>query len=199
MTDRHACAHISPLLEDYFEGTLSRAKATGVADHLLVCSRCAAELSAIEQIASALAAVPRAAVPDDLLQSITSRVAALPAPAAPRPVTGWRWLGLLAAASMAALALIAYLLPVVISAGLQSQSVNHAFLFLQATAGAAGDILVALWSKAAVYARGLGLAGKTLAPTLGLYAAAQLGVLFALVFALRAGRQRRLAHHLLVL
>jgi anti-sigma factor RsiW len=187
------------MLEEYFEGTLPPSKATRVADHLLVCARCAAELRRIERIVGALAAVPAASAPDYLLHAITARAAELPLPAARRPVSGWRWVGLLAGASMAAFALIAYLLPLLIAAGLQSQWVSDAVLFARASARAGYDVLVASWSELATFAHGLGLAGKTVAPTLGLYAAAEIGIIVGLVFVLHAARRRRLAaHHLLV-
>ena len=198
------CSHVRPLLDEYFEGTLPERPTAEVHSHLSTCRDCAAELRQIEMISAALEAVPRAAPAADLLRSISLRTAELPAPAARRTAAGWRWLAVIAALSMAGLALATYLLPLLISEGLASnvslaRCIENAAVVVQSWLATGPDILVALWGELADLARGCSLAARAVAPTLGLYAAAEVGILMALVLVLQASRRKRPARQMMLI
>jgi len=197
------CSHVRPLLDEYFEGALPSHPAAQVHSHLATCPHCAAELRQIEMISAALEAVPRVAPAADLLRSISLRTAALPAPAARRTASGWRWLAVIAAFSMTGLGLVSYILPLLISEGLASHvslaaGIESASVVVQSWFGAAPGILVALWGTLADLALGCSLAARAVAPTLGLYAAAEVGILFALVLVLQASRRKRPARQMML-
>ena len=198
------CSHVRPLLDEYFEGTLPPHPTAEVHSHLSTCPHCAAELRQIEMISAALEAVPRVAPAADLLRSISLRTAALPAPAARRTAAGWRWLAVIASLSIAGLGLVSYILPLLISEGLASHvslaaGIESASVVVQSWFGAVPGILVALWGTLADLALGCGLAARAVAPTLALYAAAELGILMALILVLHASRRRTLAHQTLLI
>ena len=198
------CSHVRPLLDEYFEGTLPPHPTAEVHSHLSTCPHCAAELRQIEMISAALEAVPRAAPAADLLRAISLRTAELPAPVARRTAAGWRWLAVIAALSMAGLGLATYLLPLLISEGLASnlslaRCAENAAAVVQSWLSAGPDILVALWGGLAGLAHGCGLAARAVAPTLGLYAAAEVGILVALVLVLHAGRRKRSARQMMLI
>lgn len=197
------CSRVRPLLEEYFEGVLPELSAAQVRSHLDTCPHCASELQQIQKIASALEAVPRVAPAADLLESISRRAAELPAPAARRTSVGWRWLAVVASLFIAGLALASYLLPLLISEGLAAdfslaRSVENSAVVIQSWFGAAPGILVALWGTLSDLALGCGIAARAVAPTLGIYAAAEVGILLALVLVLHASRRRRPVHQTLL-
>jgi len=197
------CSHVRPLLDEYFEGTLPPRPAAEVHSHLSTCPHCAAELRQIEMISAALAAVPRVAPAADLLRSISLRTAELPAPAARRTAAGWRWLAVIAALSVAGLGLVSYILPLLISEGLASQpslarSAENAAVVVQSWFGAGPGILVALWGALGDFAQACGLAARAIAPTLGIYAAAEIGILMALVLVLHASRRKQPARQMML-
>jgi anti-sigma factor RsiW len=198
------CSHVRPLLDEYFEGALPARPAAEVRSHLATCPHCAAELRQIEMISAALEAVPRVAPAADLLRSISLRTAEMPAPAARRTAAGWRWLAVIAALFMAGLGLATYLLPLLISEGLASnvslaRCAENAAIVVQSWLGAAPGIVVALWGEMADLARGCSLAARAVAPTLGLYAAAEVGILMALVLVLQASRRKRPARQTMLI
>lgn len=197
------CSRVRPLLDEYFEGILPSHPAAEVRSHLSTCPHCAAELRQIEMISAALEAVPRVAPAADLLRSISLRTAELPAPAARRTASGWRWLAAVAALFIAGLGLATYLLPLLISEGLASnvslaRGVENAAVVAQSWFGAAPSVLVALWGEMADLAQGCSLAARAVAPTLGLYAAAEVGILMALVLVLQASRRKTLARQMML-
>ncbi|HUU53318.1 MAG TPA: zf-HC2 domain-containing protein [Armatimonadota bacterium] len=197
------CSHVRPLLDEYFEGVLPERRETEVAGHIAACPDCAAELRQIEMVAAALEAVPRVAPAAHLLRTISLRAAELPAPAARRTAAGWRWLALVAAVSMAALALVSYLLPLLVSEGLASEVplaryAEDGAVVLRSWLTAAPGVLVALWTELAAVSRGCVLAVRAAAPTLGLYAAAEIGILMALVLVLHASRRKRRAPQIML-
>ena len=198
------CSHVGPLLDEYFEGTLPPRPAAEVHSHLPTCPDCAAELRQIEMIAAALEAVPRVAPAADLLRAISLRTAELPSPAARRTAAGWRWLAVVAALSMAGLGLVSYLLPLLVSEGLAShlslaRFAENAAVVAQSWLAAGPDILVALRGELADLAQGCSLAARAVAPTLGIYAAAELGILMALVLVLQASRRKRPARQMMLI
>ena len=198
------CSHVRSLLDEYFEGTLPSHPTAEVHSHLATCPHCAAELRQIEMISAALEVVPRVAPAANLLRSISLRTAELPAPAARRTAAGWRWLAVIAAFSMAGLGLATYLLPLLISEGLASnvslaRCIENAAVVVQSWLATGPDILVALWGELADLARGCSLAARAVAPTLGLYAAAEVGILMALVLVLQASRRKRPARQMMLI
>lgn len=198
------CSHVRPLLDEYFEGTLPSRPAAEVHSHLSACPHCAAELRQVQMIAAALEAVPRVAPAADLLKAISLRAAELPAPAARRTAAGWRWLAVIAALSVASLGLVSYILPLLISEGLASQtslarSAEKAAVVIQSWLGAGPGIVVALWGTLADLAQGCGFAARAVAPTLGIYAAAEVGILMALVLVLQASRRKRPARQMMLI
>ncbi len=196
------CTRTQALLEEYFEGTLSARRAEAVAAHISGCQACAAELGQIEKVAAALAAVPKALPDAHMPARIAERVADLRAPDVQRRASGWRWLGVTAAGSLAGLSAVAYALPLVISQGLAANApVLSAFLdtalVVQSWLGAAGTVLGALWYESLKLGRGLSLAFGAAAPTLGTYAAAEIGILAAVFFVLQVSRRRRAHEHVM--
>ncbi len=63
---------------------------------------------------------------------------------------------------------------------------------------AAPDVIAALWREAADLSQGCRVAALAVAPALGLWAAAEIGILAALVFVLQAGRRKRPARQMLL-
>ena len=198
------CSHVTPLLDEYFEGTLPPHPTAEIHSHLSACPRCTAELRQIEKIATALESIPRVAPTSDLLRSISLRTAELPAPAARRTATGWRWLAVVASLFMAGIGLIGYLLPLLISGSLASsfslaQCAEDAAVVVRSWLGAAPGVSVALWDLLTDFTRGCSAALHAAAPTLGLYAAAEIGILLALVLVLHASRRKRPARQMMVI
>jgi len=197
------CSRVRRLLEEHFEGVLPSNTAADVRSHLSTCPHCASELQQIQRIAVALEAVPRVAPAADLLQSISLRTAQLPAPATRRTSAGWRWLAVVAALSVTTLWLASYLLPLLISEGLASnvslaRFIENTAVVLQSWFGAVPGILVALWGRMSGLALGCGIAARAVAPTLGIYAAAEIGILLALVLVLHASRRKSQVHQTLL-
>jgi anti-sigma factor RsiW len=188
------CSRTKALLDEYFEGLLSPPQAQVVADHVSACPACAAELHQIEKVAAALAAVPQALPDAQIPAIIAERVAALPAPDARRRAAGWRRLGVAAAGSLAGLSAVAYALPLLVSQGLAAPlltSLADAAAAFQSWLGVLPSILGAFWEAVLELVRRLGLALDAAAPTLGTYAAAEIGILAALFFVLQVSRRRR--------
>ncbi len=191
------CSRVKSLLEEYFEESLAEPQATAVAEHLPTCADCAAELRQIERVAAALEAVPAAVPREELLRSIGARVAELPRPGAKRTgwLARWRWAAAAAAAGMTAVGAAVSAAAVLVSLGLGSVIPGSgwamsagAFLWrwVEATSGA----MIVLWGQAVEAVQALGLAVKAAAPTIGVYVAAEVGILLAIVFVLRMGRRR---------
>ena len=190
------CSRVRDMLEECFEGTLPNRKEEAMAEHLAGCQACAAELRQIERIAAALTAVPRAVPGGELLRTISARLAELPTPAARRAlVRGWRRLGALAAACVAILAAVRYVVPLL----WPEKPMLLGSLVVSAKAGVA-DVIewiagtarasVVLWEALREIGESLAVAGKAAAPTLGLYVAAELGILLAIVIVFHLGRSR---------
>jgi hypothetical protein len=193
-----ACSRISVLLEAYFERVLPEGQAKLVAAHLERCPGCSRKLAQIERIAAALAAVPRSEPSRELAGRISVQVAALPTPTGRRRLlAGWRRLEVLAGALMVSLAGWRYALPLLLSEE-------------------AGKVQIIIWAKhalaqSAVWAAGLGHAGYTLwlalrgtpealrlvaaaaAPTLALYAGAEIAIIAAVIMIAHRAHRARLA------
>lgn len=191
------CSRVKSLLEEYFEKSLAEPQATAVAAHLATCPDCAAELRQIERVVAALEAVPAAVPSEELLGSITARAAELP-----RPGRGgmawlrrWRWAVVAAGTGMAAVGAAAAAVAVLVWLGLGAHVpgsgwVANAGAFLRRWMEATSGGMIALWEQALEAVHGLGLALQAAAPTIGVYVAAEVGILLAIVFVLRMGRRR---------
>jgi hypothetical protein len=190
------CANVRPLLEEYFEGLIVGRRADALAEHLTICAACAAELRQIERIAGALSAVPHSAPARDLVRAVSARIATLPAPRQQRLTAGWRWVGVVAAISAACLAAVSYLLPLLISEQLGASiallgQAREASVLMRGWFAAAPDLLLALWLAVDTMWRWFVLAARAAAPTVGMYLAAEIGILAAIVLVLHS-RSRRM-------
>jgi anti-sigma factor RsiW len=187
------------LLEEYFEGTLPAPKRDAVSEHIAVCESCAAELDQIRRMAAALEAAPRVVPDADLVRSISARVSALPEPAWRRAVTaGWGRVGVIAAAFIAIFAAVGYLLTLAL--GKQEALLPWTVLRAKEVIAQLGDwtavtasAAIAVWQSAEHIGAALWLAARGFAPTLGVYAAAEIGILLAVILVLHHGRRRPLA------
>ncbi len=191
------CPRVKSLLEEYFEGSLAEPQATAVADHLATCADCAAELRQIERVVAALEAVPAALPGDGLLRSITARVAESSRPDARRLAwpRQWRWAAAAAGAGMAAVGAAVSIVAVLVWLGLGnlvpgSGWAVSAGAFLRRWMDATSGAMIVLWEQAIEAVQALGLAGKAAAPTIGVYVAAEIGILLAIVLVLHMGRRR---------
>lgn len=198
------CSQAHELLEEYFEGTLPEPEARRVAAHVAACARCAAELRQIERVAAALAAAPAVAPAEGLLQRIQTQRAALPTPAERLAVRGgWRHVAVIGAALLAVFAAVQYAAALVIP---ESESLLRLALdwgrggiaFVHDWMAAAPQVLTGLWAAVVRLLEVVGLAGTAVAPTLGPYAAAEVGILLAVVLVLKFGRSRRAAQSTLL-
>ena len=190
------CANVRELLEEYFEGLIADRRAEAVAEHLNTCAACAAELRQIERIAGALSAAPRVAPSHDLLRSISAAIAELPAPGQGRMVAGWRWVGMVAAASIACLAMVSYLLPLLVTDQLASSisllgQAKDISALVREWFAAGPKLLLALWLALGKVWEWFSLAARAAAPTVGVYLAAEIGILAAIVLVLHS-RSRRM-------
>ena len=189
------CRRVQGVLEEYFEGTLPTRRRALVREHLDRCHRCAAELAQIAKVASALAAIPHAEPAAALLREITARTALMPSPSAQRALlAGWRRLGVLAAALLAALigvhsALMA-LMPRASSAVTYAvDPLVGAVTFVQTWLEALLKVGRVLWEAVVGFAASLGSASEAVAFDLMIYAVAELALL-ALVVVLCDRRRR---------
>ena len=190
------CANLRPLLEQYFEGLIVGRRADALAEHLNTCAACAAELRQIERIAGALSAVPRSAPARDLVGAVSARIAALPAPRQQRLTEGWRWVGVVAAISAACLAAVSYLLPLLISEQLGASIAllgyaRDASVLTRGWFAVAPNLLLALWLTLGKVWQWFALAARAAAPAVGMYLAAEIGILAAIVLVLHS-RSRRM-------
>jgi anti-sigma factor RsiW len=64
------CEAARPLLESYLDGELDRGAVDEIEAHLSTCAACRAELAALEQLRSAMRAVPRHRAPAELRQRL---------------------------------------------------------------------------------------------------------------------------------
>jgi predicted anti-sigma-YlaC factor YlaD len=197
------CANVRPLLEECFEGLIVDRRADAVAAHLNTCAACAAELRQIERIAGALSAVPRTAPARDLVAAVSARIAALPAPRQQRLTAGWRWVGVVAAISVACLAAVSYLLPLLISERLGASiallgQARDASVLIREWFAVAPNLLLALWLTLGKVWQWFVLAARAAAPTLGMYLAAEIGILAAIVFVLHSRSRRMLVRQTLL-
>lgn len=192
------CSQAAGVLEAYFEGSLPEKKAALVAAHLRGCATCSEQLAQIGKITAALAAVPRSEPGWELAQQITARVAALPASAGRRGLlAGWRRLEVLAAAFLVLLTGWRYALPILLSEQVAKMPVviwiRHAgahFLTWAAAFGEAGhDLWLALRETSPV----LRPAATAAAPTLALYAVAEILIIAAIILLAHRARRTRLA------
>jgi predicted anti-sigma-YlaC factor YlaD len=204
------CSRVQPLLEEYFEGTLGEGRlpapypAALVADHLATCARCAAELHQIARMVAAFEAIPQVVPSRELLAAITSRVAKLPAPRERRTASGWRWVAVTAAISMAALGAISYLLPLLITERLAADiaalgKLENAAILIREWFAAAPAILLALWVTLGKLWQWFALTARAVAPTVGAYLAVEVGILCAIVFVLHARGRRTPARQTLLI
>jgi predicted anti-sigma-YlaC factor YlaD len=190
------CANVRPMLEEYFEGLIADRRADAVAAHLNTCAACAGELRQIELVAGALATVPRAAPAGNLPTAISLRIAGLPALRQQRVVTGWRWVGVIATISVVCLSVVSYLLPVLVSEELASSvamlgQIREVSVLVHNWFAAAPDLLAALWLTLGKVWWWFTLAARAAAPTIGVYLAAEIGILVAVVLVLDS-RSRRM-------
>jgi hypothetical protein len=191
-----SCTQTRDLLEGYYEDTLPDRQRDKVSAHLAFCSACAAELGQIEKVAAALVALPRAEVSAELLRTISARAAALPAPLAQRVTRrGWRRLGALSAACVALLAVLRYAVPLVWQT--QQAHIEPVLNWAKAVAVSVVARLAALPTLAetsflalADIWKALGAAGRAVGPTLGLYVAAEIGLVVAILLLFGWGRTR---------
>ncbi len=198
------CSRVQALLEEYFEGTLAPASTELVADHLAGCARCAAELRQIERVVAAFEALPQTIPSEKLLTAITSRVAELPVPRERRIASGWRWVAVTAAISMAALGAVSYLLPLLITERLAADIValgqlERAAILIRDWFAVAPAMLLAVWAMLGKIIEWFALTARAVAPTLGLYLAAELGILSAIVFVFHARGRRTPARQTLLI
>ncbi len=191
------CSRVKSLLEEYFEESLAEPQAAAVAAHLATCPDCAAELRQIERVVAALEAVPAAVPSEELLRSITARAAELPTPGrgGVEWLRRWRWAVVAAGSGMAAVGAAAAAVAVLVWLGLGSHIPGSGWAasagaFLQRWMEATSGGMIALWEQVLGAAYGLGLALQAAAPTIGMYLAAEVGILLAIVFVLRMGRRR---------
>ena len=189
------CAQARKLLEEHFEGTLAEPLSRQLAAHLDECAPCAAELLQIGTIASALAAVPHAVPSADLMHAISARVRELPSPAEDYTLAGrWHKLAVTAASCLAVFGVTLLLLHLMWQG---SASPLHPFLawigaragFLTDWLASASLLLVAFYEVALGIGDALRLAGAAVAPTVGLYAAAEIGVLLGLILLFHRSRK----------
>ena len=198
------CSRVQILLEEYFEGMLAPASAHLVADHLAGCARCAAELRQIERVVAAFEALPQTIPGEKLLTAIASRVAESPAPRERRIASGWRWVAVTAAISMAALGAVSYLLPLLITERLAADIValgrlERAAILIRDWFAVAPAMLLAVWATLGKILEWFALTARAVAPTLGLYLAAELGILSAIVFVFHARGRRTPARQTLLI
>jgi predicted anti-sigma-YlaC factor YlaD len=181
------CRRVQGLLEEYFEGTLPARRQALVREHLDQCHSCAAELAQIEKIAGALAAVPHAEPAAALLREIAARTALMPSPSAQRALlAGWRRLGVLAAALLAALIGVHFALMALMPRA--SSAVTYAvdpligaLTFVQTWFAALPKVGRVLWEALVGVAASLGSAFEAVAPDLMAYAVAELALLVLVV------------------
>lgn len=195
-----SCARTRDLLEAYFEGVLSPRRAHEVAAHLRACPACARELAQLERIAAALAAVPPGRPTADLARRISAQVAALPTPVSRRPlVAGWPRAAGWVAACVLVLAVWRYLVPAVfaeqVASLLRLGWVKAAAVGVVELVARAPDTVRDMLVRGQLGAEALGLTASLLAPTIGLYAAAEVGIIVAIV--LLGRRARRTAQTML--
>jgi len=180
-----ACSQVGKLLDAYFEGTLPRRQEEMVAAHLRDCAACSSELRQIERMAAALAAVPRGEPGAEVVRQVSARVAALPSPASRRWLTaGWRRLETLAAACVAFLACWRYAVPLALSGEttlLIGRWVKLTAVSLATWLGATPDTAQGWLLAAREVPAAAGPMASALAPTIGLYAAAEAGVIVAII------------------
>jgi predicted anti-sigma-YlaC factor YlaD len=198
------CAHVRPLLEEYFEGVIVGRRANQIAGHLQRCAACAGELRQIELVAGALATVPRAAPAGSLPGIISLRIAELPALRQRRVATGWRWVGLVAAISVVCLWVVSYLLPVLVSEELTPSvstlgRMRELSVLVHTWFAAAPELLAALWLALGKVWWWFTLAARAAAPTIGIYLTAEIGILVAIVLVLHSrGRRMPVRQTLLI-
>ncbi len=182
---RNACARVQELLEAYYEGALSPRETAMVAAHLRECPACSQELAQIEKIGSALSALPEMEPEADLVRQISAKVAALPAPMSGRRlVAGWRRVEVVAAVSIAVLAMWRYVFPLLLSKEAGAPAVrwfSHALVFAVARMDTFSIALQNLWVALQGTSDALGVAAAKAAPVLGMYAVAELGMIAAVV------------------
>jgi len=193
---RNACARVQGLLEACYEGALSRRETELVAAHLRECLACSQELAQIGKVGSALSALPEIEPEADLVRQISAKVAALPAPMSGRRlVAGWRRVEVVAAASIAVLAMWRYVFPLLLSkeaAGAPAvRWFSHALVFAVARMDAFSVALHNLWVALQGTSDALGVAAAKAAPVLGLYAVAELGMIAAVVMVSRLAHRPR--------
>lgn len=193
-TKQLSCARTRGLLEAYFEGVLSPRRAHEVAAHLGACPACARELLQLERIAAALAAVPPGRPTGDLVGRISAQIAALPAPANRRAlIGGWRRVAGWVAACVVVLAAWRYLVPTVfaeqVASLLRLGWVKAAAVGMVELVARAPDTVREMLVRGQLGAEALGLTASLLAPTIGLYAAAEVGVIVAIVLIGRRARR----------
>jgi anti-sigma factor RsiW len=187
------------LLEEYFEGTLPARRRDAVSEHIAVCESCAAELDQIRKMAAALEAAPEVVPTGDLLGSISAGVAELPEPGWRRAVTaGWRRVAVIACAFVGVFGVAGYLLTLALGEG--EALLPWAVLRAKGVIAQLGDwtavtasAAVAVWQSVEHVGAALWLAARGFAPTLGVYAVAETGILLAVVLVLHHGRRRALA------
>lgn len=190
------CRRARDLLEAYAEGLLSARQSAAVSAHLRSCAECARELGQIEKVAAALSAVPPSEPSLELARQISARLADLPSPASRRGlVAGWHRLEVLAAACVAILACWHYAVPLLVAreahtfplVGWIKSGVASLVHWIVASPQALHDLMVRVQTAADAF----GLTATALAPIVGLYAAAEIGIIAAVV--LIAHRARRAA------
>jgi hypothetical protein len=190
------CPRERSLLEEYFEGVLNERSRSQVAAHLESCAACTAELVQLERLSSALASVPQTDPGPGLLHAIMARTAELPSVENRRAIAvGWRRLAVVAAGCALFLAAVSYSASLLLlkTAPLMQSSVA----WMGSKAAGIGDCVIAgsqlaaaLWTAIRLFADSLGIAGLAAAPALGMYAAAEVGLLVAAVLVLRWSRRR---------
>jgi anti-sigma factor RsiW len=197
---------VKSLLEEYFEGSLAEPQATAVADHVATCLDCAADLRQIERVVAALEAVPAAVPTEALLHLISARTAELPEPGAGRMawLGRWRWAVAAAGAGMTVVGAVASAVGVLVWLGFTSAIPGSGWAasagaFLRQWVDTTSAAMIVLWEQALDIAYGLGIALKAAAPTIGVYLAAEIGILLAIVLVLHMGRRREATRPMVLL
>ncbi|GEM_PF-2633307 len=184
-----SCSRVRGLLEEYHEGSLPAGEEAGVAAHLSRCDSCESEWRQIARFAAVLGGLPAADPGAGLVGAISARAAALPSPRE-------RWLAELGGRRLAAavgvcvvaLAGVRYLAALGLepveawAAGLVSSAVG----WLAAVVSAGGPLARALAGVAGAFR----LAADAAAPTVGLYLAAEVAAVAAVVLVLSWARVR---------
>jgi len=191
------CSQVQSLLEEYFEGSLPAQQSEAVAKHVESCVHCQAEFVQIERMVTALEAVPIAAPSDELLRSISVGVAALPVPGARRAAwrARWRWALAAAGAGMAAASAAIVVVAGLVWLGLGSHLPGAAWVTSATTflSNWVDTVLLTLGVVAGWTLDMLRLlvpASEAMAPTIGVYVAAEVGILLAIVIVARLGHRR---------